>query len=143
MDRQGKGGSQLEKELNLRGRVPLLGYVVDTFFTLRLWEWASQRAMRPTPVIGGEAPPTQSGFLIFAFGESQGLSNLSFAHQTRCSIAAFDGGSVWNVIAELVESLVNTFLAAMSVTNFNGLQALSLSMFDDLHVSSAAWDAIA
>ena len=93
--------------------------------------------MGTTPVIDGESPPTQSSFLIFAFGKCQRFTHLSFAHQTSSAIAAFDGGSVWNVISKMVESLLNAFLTAMSVTDFNGLQALPLSMFDDLDMICA------
>jgi hypothetical protein len=41
MDTQGKGVSQLAKELNLPNQEPSLGYAVDTFFTLGLREWKS------------------------------------------------------------------------------------------------------
>ena len=98
--------------------------------------------MRTTPVVDGQAPPTEGDFGIVAPSKGQRFANLMGAHAPRRPVAAFNGGRIGRGIAQMVESLLNTTLRTMGVADVHGHEALPFPMFHNLHVSQRSGDTV-
>lgn len=99
--------------------------------------------MRTTPVVNGDSPPAEAQFLIGALGKGQSFADLRFAHQTSGAIPPFNGRGVRDLVAQFLKGVLDAFLTAMHIANFDLGQPLALPVFDHLHMRRRVRDALA
>ena len=90
--------------------------------------------MPATPVVDGDAPPSQVALDIRATREGDGLADLVGTHASSRAIAALDGGGVWCCIAQCDQRLLCPLARAMREANIDLDDSCAFSSLDDLNM---------